>query len=327
MPRSDNQKRKPLYILKLLIQQSDEKHPVSMPEIIEYLDRQGISAERKSVYSDLRMLEELGYDIIYQRGRTDGGYYLASREFELAELKLLVDAVLASKFITAKKTKELIEKLGHLASVNEAGQLRRQVYVDRIKNDNESIYYTVDEIHTALQENRQISFTYYNWGIDKQLHARRDGKSYVVSPYYLIWKGEYYYLVAFDSGQRMTRYYRVDKIKELKLLDAGREGMEITGRENPVLIAERDFSMYAGREEVVTMEFSRDMLGVIIDRFGKDITIRPADDDLFSTHVTVSVSPQFFGWLTGLSGKVRLKGPADVRQEYLDYLGTVLDQY
>ena len=327
MAKSENQKLKLLYILKLLAQQSDEKHLISMPRIIEYLEQQGISSERKSIYSDLKLLGEFGYDILYVKNRAGGGYCLASREFELAELKLLVDAVAASKFITAKKTRELVEKLSKLASVHEAGQLRRQVYVDRIKNDNESIYYTVDEIHRAMQENRQISFVYYDWGIDKQLHARKNGKHYCVSPFFLIWKGEYYYLVAYDGTTEMTKYYRVDKMKELTVCEEAREGMEITGKENPVLIAERDFSMFSGRSEVVMMEFTQDMLGVVIDRFGKNITLRPAGENLFATHVTVSVSHQFFGWLTGLGNKVRLTGPQEVKDEYIAYLASIQEMY
>ncbi|MCR5418081.1 MAG: WYL domain-containing protein [Lachnospiraceae bacterium] len=327
MAKSENQKLKLLYILKYLSEESDEEHLVSTQDIIAYLERHQISAERKTIYADLHLLEDFGYDILQVKSRVGGGYCLATRDFELAELKLLVDAALASKFITEKKTRELIGKLGKLASRHDAGQLERAVYVERIKNDNESIYYIVDEIHRAMQEDKQISFHYYDWGSDRKLHARREGKTYEASPFFLIWKDEYYYLVAYDADAGKSKYYRVDKMKDLQVLSERREGKEITGKENPVQIAGRDFSMFAGKTETVIMDFPEEMIGVVIDRFGKDITIRERSEGVYTTHVTISVSHQFFGWLTGLGGKVRLVSPAGVVEEYRDFLQQVAKIY
>ncbi|MBR4758960.1 MAG: WYL domain-containing protein [Lachnospiraceae bacterium] len=327
MPRSENQKLKLLYLLQFLQERSDPDHPVSTNDVIAYLASKDISVERKTVYADIQSLQDFGFDILHERGR-DGGYYLAERDFELAELKLLVDAVQASRFITAKKTKELIGKLTKLASSHEAGQLKRQVYVDRIKNENESIYYSVDEIHHALQENKQIAFYYFEWGTDKVMHPRRDGKRYQVSPYYLIWKDELYYLVAYDAESSMTKYYRVDKMKDLTLVPEMRLGQEVTGKENPAMIAGRVFSMFSGKEETVHLEFPKEMIGVVIDRFGKGISVRPTEEDgIYKTHVTVDVSPQFYGWLSGLSGKVRLTGPNEIVKAYLEYLQGLLGLY
>ena len=190
-----------------------------MAQIIEELSKVSISAERKSIYSDLEALSDFGFDIISSKSRERSGYYLASRDFELAELKLLVDAVQSSRFITAKKTKELIGKLEKLASPYEAKQLQRQVYVsDRIKNSNESIYYSVDELHKAMQTNRRVTFRYYEWGPDGKMHFRKDGQCYEVSPYFLIWKDENYYLVAYDESNDVE-VFRHEVIMDLAFSD------------------------------------------------------------------------------------------------------------
>ncbi len=332
MAKSEKQKLKLLYIIKYLSAESDEEHPVSTKQLIEYLDRMDISVERKTIYSDIRLLVDFGFDIVSIKAGDRSGYYLASRRFELAELKLLADAVLASKFITAKKTRELIGKISTLSSSYDASKLRRQVYVDRIKNDNESIYYSVDEIHRAMFENRQIAFVYHVWGTDRRLHPKKKGGKYIVSPFYLIWKDGYYYLVAFDARDEKTKYYRVDKMKKLEICSGARTGHEITGREDPALMASRVFSMFAGDEENVTLSFTEDMAGVIIDRFGRNIMIRP-DEDMpggikrFRTHINVDVSPQFYGWISGLSGKVVIEGPPRVRLSYKQYLENMLEKY
>ena len=326
MARSENQKLKLLYILKCLEEKSDEDHPVSTKEIIDYLDGYDIALERKTLYKDIALLTDFGYDILSTKAKENSGYYLASRSFELAELKLLADAVASSKFITAKKTKDLLDKIGLLTSKRDAAGLRRRVYVDRIKNDNESIYYSVDDIHRAMGENRQIKFVYYEWGTDKVLHPRKDGAFYEVSPFFLIWKGDYYYLIAYDEESEKTKYYRVDKMKELSMSLKPRSGHEITGSLDPMQIAERDFSMFAGSDDVVTLSFPEEMVGVVIDRFGKDISLRTQDDGC-RARVNVSVSPQFFGWLSGFSGKIKIAGPEEVVESYRDYLKNLLDLY
>ncbi len=326
MAKSENQKMKLLYILKLLEEKSDENHPVSTQQIIDYLDRQQIKAERKTVYSDIRTLEDFGYEIAAKKGK-ESGYYLKTRRFETAELKLLVDAVLASKFITAQKTKQLIKKLTDLSSIYDSGQLKRQLFMERIKNENDQVYLNVDEIHRAIRENKKIAFYYYSWGKDKRLHARRNQKRYRISPFYLIWKDEYYYLVAFDEEQGITKYYRVDKMQEMEVLEEKREGHEITGQVNPAEIASRDFSMFAGKNQSVTLFFPEEMIGVVIDRFGKDITIRQRDEETFSARVSVSVSKQFFGWLSGFGGQIKIEMPGEVREEYIAYLQEILDTY
>ena len=208
MAKSSNQKTKLLHLSRMLLRQSDEEHPLSVTQIIEGLARYDIRAERKSIYDDMEALRLFGLDIQCRKGKSPG-WFIGSREFELPEVKLLMDAVQSSRFITQKKSDALIRKLEGLASVHEAGQLQRQVYVSgRIKVMNESIYYNVDKLHTAIAGQRVITFKYFDYDIARQKVFRQEGKRYVVSPYGLIWNSENYYLVAFDHGHRELRHYR-----------------------------------------------------------------------------------------------------------------------
>ncbi|MCR4589157.1 MAG: WYL domain-containing protein, partial [Lachnospiraceae bacterium] len=225
MPKSVNQKLKTHYILKILKEHSSEQKPIPMAELLERLEGYGISCERKSVYSDVEELNNFGYDIIYNSSRTNGGYYLGSRDFELPELKILVDAVSSSRFITSNKSAKLIKKLESQVSSEEAGSLKRQVFVsNRIKNENESIYYVVDDLHRAIHENVQIRFQYMEWDLNKKLVPRREGHIYQVSPWSLFWNDENYYLIAYDDEKDELRHYRVDKIANIELTGIRRNG-------------------------------------------------------------------------------------------------------
>ena len=225
MPKAPNQKYKLFYILELLRSESDEKHPVTMPQIISYLKQNGIHAERKSVYSDMEALQILGYDVVCQKN--PAGYYLGSREFELAELKLLVDAVQASKFITQKQSRNLIEKLEHFTSRHEANRLQRQVCVnDRVKTENLSSLYLIDDIHQAMHENQPVTFVYCEWNQNKELVPRHGGERYLVSPWMLMWEDENYYLLAYDHKAEMIKYFRVDKLRQLKREEGKEKGKQ-----------------------------------------------------------------------------------------------------
>lgn len=326
MPKSAGQKLKLLYLVKYLTENTDENHPASTAALISYLDSQGISSERKSIYDDIAKLTEFGYDIIQVQNRNGGGYYLAAREFELAELKLLVDAVQSSRFITTRKSRELIRKLEKLAGKHDAGQLQRQVYVSgRIKTENESIYYNIDTIHRAIQENRQISFQYMNWNLKKEL-VSRDAQHRKVSPWALIWKEENYYLAAFDAADEKIKHYRVDKMGRVKVLDEDRIGREFYDRVDPALYTNRTFGMFAGREETVSLEFSKNLLGVVIDRFGRDCDIRSVSEDRCRVRAKVAVSGQFFGWLCGIGPDIRIVSPGTVSDEYRNWLVNILNK-
>lgn len=327
MARSEKQKLKLLYMMQLLIARTDEEHAVTTQEIIDYLQANDIAAERKSVYTDIDLLIAYGMDIIKIKERP-GGYYLASRQFELAELKLLVDAVQASKFITSKKSGELIAKLETLCSKAEAKQLHRQVVVtNRNKAVNESIYYNVDMIYKAIAENVKIRFQYFEWSVKKEMKLRRDGSFYEVSPWLLSWDDENYYLIAYDDRSREIRHYRVDKMLKIGLLDAVREGkgqfehLDIAG------YSKKTFGMFAGEEETVTLRCNSNLTGVIIDRFGKEVAMRKVDETHIKARVDVAVSRQFFGWITGLGAAVKIEAPERVVRAYRDYLGEILGQY
>lgn len=319
MAKSSNQKLKLLYIYDMLKRNSNEEHPVSTKSLIEMLENKGINAERKSIYDDIEQLIEFGADIIQIRSKTNGGYYLASREFELPELKLLVDAVQSSKFITEKKSRELIRKLEELTSKHEATQLQRQVYVaSRVKTDNESIYYNVDAIHKAIQDNVQISFTYLEWSTNKELVPRKAGKKYVVSPWSLIWQDENYYLAAYDD--EVIKHFRVDKMGQVNLEKTKREGVETFEKTDLAKYASQRLGMYGGLEETVTLRLPNRLIGVVIDRFGKDISIRKEDDDHILVRIKVVVSGQLFGWLAGLGKEVVVTSPELVRAQYIKWL-------
>lgn len=327
MPKAEKQKQKLLYILKMLHEKSDEEHPVKMDAIIDMLDKEGIRAERKSIYNDMDMLRDFGYDIVLTRGK-NGGYFLASRDFEAAELKILVDAVQASRFITARKSKELISKITKLTGENEAKHLKREVYVmNRVKSDNESIFYNVDDIHRAIEQNRQISFKYLEYALNKEVRYRRDGKVYTVSPWGLTWDDENYYLLAYDADAEKMKHYRVDKIKEIRIEEDARL---INTKDKKFDVAEYSnqfFGMYAGRTETLTVRFPNDLIGVAIDRFGKDITVHAKEEDAFTVRIKVAVSRQLFGWLTGLGPEVKIVSPEHVVDEYTNYINDIVKQY
>lgn len=319
MAKSSNQKLKLLYIIDMLERESSEEHPVSTKAMIEMLERQGISAERKSIYDDINQLIEFGYDVIQIRSKINGGYYLGSRRFELAELKLLVDAVQSSKFITEKKSRELIRKLEELTSKHEASYLQRQVFVaKRVKTENEGIYYNVDSIHRSIHDNVKISFTYLEWNTNKELVPRKNGQKYVVSPWALIWQDENYYLAAFVDG--VMKHFRVDKMGQVTLEKSQREGLETFERMDLAKYASQRLGMYGGLEETVTIRFPNYLLGVALDRFGKDISVRKEDEDFVLVRIKAVISGQFFGWLAGLGKEVVVVSPELVRAQYVKWL-------
>ena len=323
MAKGANQKKKLFCILSLLERESDEEHPVSTERIIESLTANDISAERKSIYDDIQTLQDLGYDVI-SCGRK--GYYLGAREFELAELKLLVDAVQSSKFLTEKKSHELIKKLERFCSRHEAGKLQRQVHViDRVKTMNERVLYLVDTIHEAIAENRMISFQYMKWNGKKELVPRHEGKRYLVSPYILMWEEENYYLVAYDEQADGRRYYRVDKMADIKIEDAQRTHSEEFS-ENAALLSKKTFGMYDGKEERVRLSFEEPLLNVVLDRFGTDLILLEKEMNRYEAAVDVQVSQQFFGWLCGVSD-VKLCGPEYVVTQYGEHLTKQYELY
>ncbi|SDB51361.1 Predicted DNA-binding transcriptional regulator YafY, contains an HTH and WYL domains [Pseudobutyrivibrio sp. YE44] len=319
MPHVGGQKLKIINEYQILMEESDEKHQINAVEMTRRLKYRGIPAERKSVYKDMDTLMDAGVDVV----KGDKGYYIASRVFELAELKLLVDAVGASKFISQKKTKELVEKISSLASLDEAEQLERQVVVpEKAKSGNEKIFYSIDVIYQCLDNHKQLSFKYQEWTLTKEMKPRHGGKVYKVSPAFLLRNDENYYLVAYDQESGQIRHYRVDKMLSAEMLDEDGLGSEIIGSLNPQEYARQHISMFAGQERTVTIRFAKHLIGVVLDKFGTEIDIRPDGEEYIKARINVAVSPQLYGWLTGIGATICF--PQQEEEKFREYLQSLI---
>ena len=325
MPKSDNQKLKIFYILDYLQRYSHPEHPVRAAELIDMLDKHhNILCDRKTIYSDIAALQDYGVDIVSIPGKS-GGYYIASRNFELPELKLLIDAVQSSRFLTEKKSRELIEKLCNQCSVHDARLMRRDVLVSgRVKSMNETIYYNVDAIQEAISRNCQITFRYFDWGLDGKRKYR--DRHYQASPYGLCQDNENCYLLAFSDRHGITSY-RVDRMAEIRLLDSPRIPCpELTGKALTEH-ANRLFQMYSGQESTVKLRFHRSLVNVVIDRFGRDILLIPDGEDHFVFTVNVAVSPMFLSWVIGFGKKAKILHPESVAHQCRQMCLEALEQY
>jgi len=327
MPKNSGQKLRPLHVLRLLWERTDEDHALTCGDILTALKGLGIDAERKTVYDDIAQLELFGFDIAQSRGK-DGGYRLVSRDFELSELVLLADAVQSSRFITERKSDALIKKLSSLTSVYEAKQLARQVHVaGRIKNMDETIFYNVDAIHKAINENKQICFTYVDWNEKKESVPRHGGAIYRVSPWALCWDDENYYLVAYDGEAKKIKHYRVDKMHRITLHDVTREGEDAASAFDIGTYSGRLFSMFGGEERFVSLLCKNSRAGVIIDRFGKDIPFRKADDEHFELTVKVALSSHFYTWLMNFGEDIIITSPKEAIDGFKATARTALAPY
>lgn len=313
MAKSAGQKLKILYLMKILLEQTDETHLLTVAELISRLAGYGVAAERKTVYDDIEALRQFGLDIIMEKSKSYG-YYVAGRDFELPELKLLVDAVVSSKFITEKKSLELIKKLEGLVSGYDAGKLQKQVHVsNRVKNMNESIYYNVDALHEAISDGKKVSFRYFDYTIKKERFYRKDGAQYAVSPAALLWDDENYYLVAHSDEREGLTHYRVDKMDKIAKLDEARS--DAVKDFDPADYSKKVFGMFGGEEEIVKLRMDHTLTGVVIDRFGKDITILPDGEGHFTVSARVVLSPVFYGWVFQFGEKCEVLSPQSLRDE------------
>lgn len=328
MPKGTNQKFKLYRLAQIMLEQTDEEHYITMPEILEALGRYEITADRKSIYTDLRDLEQLGIEVEGEPVGNRYHYHVIDRPFELAELKLLVDAIQSSKFITEKKTNELIRKLEKLVSRHDAMKLQRQVYVSgRIKTMNESIYYTVDAIHNAISENRKIRFQYFQWNVKKEMELRHGGAYYQVSPWGLSWDDENYYMIGYDSDAGQIKHYRVDKMLHIQMSEEKREGRESFKKLDMAEYSRKSFGMFGGKEQQVKLLVDNRFAGVIIDRFGKDVMLIPADEEHFTVNVEVHVSGQFLAWVISLGNGVKILGPGEVTAMMQEEIRRLGEQY
>ena len=327
MSKSGNQKLKIMYLMKMLTENTDEEHAMSMNDIIASLRALGIEAERKSIYDDIENLRLFGIDIVSSRSEPKG-YYIASRDFELPELKLLVDAVQSSKFITEKKSRALIGKIEKLASHHEAKELQSQVVVsNRIKTMNESIYYNVDKLHGAIGKNVKIRFKYCEWTTDKKLTPKKDGAFYTVSPWILTWDDENYYLIAYDDKNRQMRHYRVDKMMNITLTSVPRDGKNEFDGFDIASFSKRTFGMFAGEEKELKIVFDNSLIGVVIDRFGKEARITKYDASHFTLTSKINISAQFYGWLAALGDGAKIAAPKEEAENFVQYVKKITGIY
>jgi len=324
MPKSDNQKLKIFYILDYLQKNSHADHPVRASELITMLEKHDIQCERKTVYSDIAALQDYGIDIVSIPGK-NGGYYIASRNFELPELKLLIDAVQSSRYLTEKKSRELIEKLCKECSVHEAKLVRRDVLVSgRVKSMNETIYYNVDAIQEAIGQNVQISFRYFDWNLDGSRRYRE--KPYVASPYGLCQDNDNCYLLGYSDRHGITSY-RVDRMADIRLTEESRIPCpELTGK-NLIEHANRLFQMFSGEAVDVKMRFHRSLVNVVVDRFGRETMLIPDGAEHFVFTTRVAVSPLFLSWIIGFGNKAKILHPASVARQCRDLCLEVMEQY
>lgn len=331
MARSENHRQKLLYLLKMFYEKTDEDHGMNVYEIIDYLEKNDIEVERKTVYRDIKTLQEFGIDINKYKSK-DVSYKLLGRTFELPELKLLVDSIQSSKYITEKKSVQLIKKLESLTSEYEGKELQRQVVVaNRVKSMNEKIYHNTDNIYKAINEGKKITFNYYHWVVDfntksKALLRKKD-KQYKISPLFLAIDDENYYLIGYDSKDKKIKHYRVDKMAQIEVFDEKIDSKGIERKCDPATYAKKVFGMFGGDEVEVKLMFRNDLIGVVMDRFGKNVFISKADEESFFVTTKVDLSPQFFGWLFGFGDSVKIISPQFVADEYAKKLADVNNLY
>lgn len=311
---SDNQRRL-LLLLKLLYEQTDEDHFVSVADILRYWEKNGIHANRKNVYSDIGLLMDFGVDVICIRSMQNR-YFIGSRLFELPELKLLADAVASSHLVTEKKSAALLQKLSRLTSVHNAEYLSRPVYMDgTAKPDNETVYYAIDAIQTAIHEKQSISFQYYEYTPKKEKVLKHKGYRYVFSPYALIWNRDFYYTVGWSKKHGKLAQFRVDRMTRIQQSDAE---YIADASFDPADYVREVFGMYHDKTQRVTLLCENRIMRSVIDRFGEDVYTTLADPKHFRTVVDVAPSPPFFAWVFTFSGAIRIEGPADVLAKMKD---------
>ena len=327
MAKGANQKIKILYLMKIFMERTDDEHGLTLEEIISALSEYGIDAERKALYDDFETLRLFGFDIDKRRDKSVR-YHMVSRDFELPELKLLVDAVQSSKFITRKKSNELIKKIESFTSKYEAQKLQRQVYVaNRIKTMNESIYYTVDYIHEAINNNVKVSFKYFEWNEKKEKVLRHNCKTYQISPFALTWDDENYYMIGYDSEEGKIKHYRVDKMQNLAVTEIKRDGAELFKNFDMAVYSNKTFGMFGGKEETVTLRCENSLAGVIIDRFGSDTVFYNVNDKTFDFHIKVHTSVHFLTWLMNFGDKISVLSPDSVKDELVSLSEKIIAQY
>lgn len=318
----------PIYLMKLLHEQTDKNHYITTHEIIDYLSKWGVDVDRRTVYSALTLLEYLDFGLEKVLGRGTCKYHQPVKRFSENELKFLIDAVAASKFLTETKSKELIDKIKKLGSVYSSEQLNRNVLLGkRIKSMNDKVLKNLDVIYTAINTDSKIKFQYMRWNTSKKLETINNGEMRLVSPYAVTLNDDNYYLVAFDDTSKELRHYRVDKMKAIKYSEELREGKEVFEDFNIAEYTQKTFGMYGGKQERIKLRFNKKLANVIFDRFGTDVFVVPDKNDFYTVNVDINVSPQFYGWLFGLGKDISIVAPEHIKNEFADTCKSVLENY
>ena len=318
-------KDRTLYVLKYLWQNTDEDHPATTSDILAALADEGLSINRHTITTDIEQLQEFGIDVIYIKG-SPNKYFIGTRQLELPELKLLVDAVEASRFISEKKSKELVEKLYAMTSIHQAKELNRYLYVDgKVKSDNKVLYYTVDLLHKAINDSKRNRFKYIEYTVDKKKVYKHNGYIYEFSPYALLWHNDCYYVIGYSEKHESVTKFRIDRIDKAELTDQSSVKKPSDFDINTYL--KNIFAMYDGEMKSVRLKCDSDMMKVIIDRFGKNVSTTVYENGGFIADVKVSVSPTFFGWLFGFGGKIRIIAPQKIVNDYIAAAKSAIESY
>ena len=327
MSKGSSQKLKILYLAQMLLDETDDEHGLTMPQIIQKMAEKGINSERKALYDDIGILREIGLDVIARNSpRTE--YAIGEREFQLPELLLLVDAVQSSRFLTEKKSRMLVDRIKGLASKHQAGQLTKNLHVEnRIKMQNESIYYNVDAIQDAIRKRRRIGFRYFEYNINKERSFRHEGAEYVENPVSLIYSNDYYYLIAYSGSHKDFVRYRLDRMMYIKVLDEPITRNDAISAFDVVEFGMHSFGMFGGEKVAVDLLIEKGIVGAVIDRFGKDVQMKPVDENHARVHVTVLKSVVFFGWLAQFGTQIKVERPVSVAREYREFLERICAEY
>lgn len=320
-------KLKLLYLEKIFREETDEEHGLTMPQLIERLADFGINAERKSLYTDIKLLQDFGHDIIKLQ-TSPISYAMVSRSFEFGELQLLADAVQSSRFLTKKKSDALVESIGRLGSHDQATALTRSIHVEgRIKMQNESVFYNLDAIQRAIAAKKKIEFQYFKYDLYKERQLSHDGDVYVETPVQMTYSDGCYYMIVFNDKHDGFANYRVDRMLNVEV---SKQDATRNERISSFDIAEyeaRVFGMFSGDPTSVTLVVKADAMGAIVDRFGRDIVSMKVDAETARVSVMVMESPTFFGWLAQFGDRVKIARPAALRDAYLDYLKNIIQAY
>ena len=309
-------KLRPFYVAKMLYEQTDEDHYLTIAQIMEQLERDyGISTTRGTVGDDIKALQELGVEIEVEAS-TQKRFYLIGRRFDLPELKTLIDAIESARFIPKEKSAALVEKLGSLTSKPNAVKLVRNVDVEnRIKADNEKIYYIMEALNEAINAQKKVSFQYFSYNVRKEQKEKNDGYTYVFSPYKLIWNGDYYYAVGYSEKHGGIGSFRVDRIaRQPQILDA--DAAQPPSDFDLNVYLNSMFRMYNGKRKQIELICANELMDAVIDKFGKDVTVLDNDVKSFRILVNTSVGSVFYSWVFGFGGKVTIKAPEEVKAEY-----------